>query len=176
MDRKVIAGLLIALLLCIGGCASSGSGQTQSPAPVSTEPVNEIPSDSQIIEDLKTSKTPAGKTVGKQDEDILELKHWKYGAERNEQSAAPKPPQEPIEPQPPTMEEVTYEGWEPVSIQLLSQEEIESIIKQLQESGYLKENSNEADFQNAIRDFQRDNSLPVTGKLDAQTRELLKKK
>jgi len=175
MDRKVVASLLIALLLCMGGCTIPGSGKAQSP-PVSTEPADQIPSDTQIIEDMKESKTPAGKTMGEQDEDILELKHWKYSSERNEQLGAPQPPQEPIEPQSPIMEEVTDEDWESVSIQLLSQEEIESIIEQLQESGYLKENSDEADFQNAIRDFQRDHSLPVTGKLDSQTRELLNKK
>lgn len=177
MDRKVIAGILILLFFCIGGCAASGGGKGSSSASVSTQSPDQIPSDTQIIDGMKTSKTPAGKPVGEQNEDLLELKHWKYGSDRTEQPSEPQSPQEPEQSRAPVLDKVTNDDWEPVSIQLLSQEEIEFIVKQLIELGYLKGPAqNEADFQSAIRDFQRDHSLPITGKLDGQTRELLNKK
>lgn len=177
MDKKVVAIILVVLFFCTGGCAVSGGGKSSSSTPVSAKSADEIPSDTQIIEGMKTSKTPAGKPVGEQNEDILELKHWKYGSDRTEQLSEPQLPHEPEQPQVPVLEEATSDDWEPVSIQLLSQEDIEFIVKQLIKLGYLKGPAqNEADFQSAIRDFQRDHSLPITGKLDAQTRELINKK
>jgi len=50
-------------------------------------------------------------------------------------------------------------------------------MKTLIQLGYLKEPvKSQLEFQAAIRDFQRDNSLLATGKLDGPTRELLSNK
>lgn len=181
MGKKLTTGIILILLFCISGCAGFNTGQTSS-APVSTPAQPEIPTDTEIIEGMKTGKTPAGgKTIGQQDEDILELKHWKYGSERAQPPGQQVPdqpvsPQLPQQPQSPIMDELGN-NWETVSIPILSQEEIEKIIEQLIDSRYIRGPvTSELEFRNAIRDFQRDNSLPVTGKLDGPTRELLRAK
>ncbi len=178
MGKKLIATLILFLLLWISGCSGSNTSQNSSTA-VQTE----IPTDTEIIEGMKTSKTPAeGKKVSQQNEDILELKHWKYGSERTQPSAQQIPeqpvyPQPPQQPQLPVMDESGREDWETVSIQILSEEEIVKTMKTLIQLGYLKEPvKTELEFQAAIRDFQRDNSLLATGKLDGPTRELLSNK
>ena len=65
---------------------------------------------------------------------------------------------------------------EAVSIPIISEEEMVQIIRRLIDLGYLAEPVSHQDFQAAISDFQRDNSLPATGKLDGPTRELLRDK
>lgn len=181
MDRKFTAGIILILLFCISGCSDSNTGGSTS-NPVSIPAQSEIPTDTEIVEGMKTGKTPAGNVVGQQNEDILELKHWKYGSERaqppvEQAPGQPLSPQPPLQPQLPVMDEWESDNWETVSIPILSQEEIEQIIKHLIDSGYIKESvTSELEFQAALRDFQRDNSLPNTGKLDGPTRELLRGK
>lgn len=174
MGKKLIVGMILLLLFCVSGCAAFSRESTVPPAQT------EIPKDTEIIEGMKTGKAPAGEAVGEQNEDILELKHWKYGSERAQPPAQPsaqQSPGQPEAPQPPelpVMDEPASDNWEAVSIQILSQEELVQIMKRLVELGYLKEPVSELEFQAAIRDFQRDNSLPITGKLDGSTRELLR--
>ena len=177
MGKKLIATIVLFLLLWISGCSGSNTSQNSSTA-VQTE----IPTDTEIIEGMKTSKTPTeGKKVSQQNEDILELKHWKYGSDRAQPSAQQTPeqpvsPQPPQQPQLPVMDE-SGEDWETVSIQILTEEEIVKTMKTLIQLGYLKEPvKSQLEFQAAIRDFQRDNSLLATGKLDGPTRELLSNK
>lgn len=174
MGKKLVAGMLLLLLFCVSGCAAYGSrgGQTTTPVPA------EIPKDTEFIEGMKTSKTPAGgTTVSQQNEDLLELKHWKYGSDRAEPSTqqAPDQPVPPQQPQLPVMDE-PVDSWETVSIPIISEEEMVQTIRQLIDLGYLTEPVSNQDFQAAIRKFQSDNSLPITGKLDGSTRELLKGK
>lgn len=175
MGKKLVAGMVLLLLFGVSGCAAYGGrgGQTTSPGPA-------VPKDTEIIEDMKISKTPAGKTVGEHNEDLLELKHWKYGSDRAQPSTQqatdePVPPQQPQQPQLPVMDE-SADNWETVSIPIISEEEMVQIIRQLIDLGYLKEPVSNQDFQAAIRIFQADNSLPATGKLDGSTRELLRAK
>ncbi len=180
MDKKFIASIILLLLFWVNGCADSNTRQSSS-TPVNTPAKTEIPTDSEIVEGLKTSKTPAGgKAVGEQNEDMLELKHWKYGSERAEPSAQqipdqPVSPQLPQQPQLPVMDDESN-NWEAVSIPIISEEEMVQIIRRLIDLGYLAEPVSHQDFQAAIRDFQRDNSLPATGKLDGPTCELLRGK
>lgn len=177
MGKKITTGIILFLLFCISGCSGSYTG-----SPVSTPAQSEIPTDTEIIDEMKTGKTPAGKVVGQQNEDILELKHWKYGSERAEPSVQQSPgqpisPQLPQQPQLPVMDELESDTWETVSIPILSQEEIEQIIKKFFDSGYIEAPiTSESEFQAAVRHFQRDNSLPGTGVLDGPTRELLRGK
>ena len=178
MVKKFITGIVLFLILCVSGCALPGGEKAESTVtPVPTE----IPKDTEIIEGMKTSKTPAGKVVGQEDEEILELKHWKYGSERaqpaaqQQSSEQPVPPQPPQQPQLPTMDNESN-SWEAVSLQIISEEEMVQIVRQLIAWGYLTEPVSHQEFEDAIRNFQRDNSLPITGKLDGPTRELLKGK
>lgn len=181
MGKKITTGIILFLLFCISGCSGSYTGGSSSSL-VSTPAQSEIPTDTEIIEEMKTGKTPAGKVVGQQDEDLLELKHWKYASKRAEPSVLQSPgqpvsPQLPQQPQLPVVDELGSDTWETVSIPILSQEEIEQIIKKLIDSGYIKEPvSSKLEFQTAVRHFQRDNSLPGTGVLDGPTRELLRGK
>ncbi len=176
MGKKLIATIILFLLLWISGCSGSNIGQSSS-APVQTE----IPADTEIMEGMKTSKAPTGvKKVSQQNEDILELKHWKYGSERaqpsGQQSAdQPVSPQPPQQPQLPVMDD-EINNWEAVSIPIISEEEMVQIIRRLIDLGYLAEPVSHQEFQAALHCFQLDNSLPATGKLDGTTRELLKDK
>jgi hypothetical protein len=179
MGKKLVAGMVLLLFFWISGCADSNTRQSSS-TPVNTPAKTEIPTDTEIVEGLKTSRTPAGgKTVGEQNEDILELKHWKYGSERAQPSAQQTPDQ-PVSPQPPQQPQLPVmddeSNWEAVSIPIISEEEMVQIIRRLIDLGYLAEPVSHQDFQAAISDFQRDNSLPATGKLDGPTRELLRDK
>jgi hypothetical protein len=176
MGKKVIISILLVLFLGIGGCGASGG--RMSPGSVDTKALKGIPDDEEIITGI-SGKSPAAKSTYKQDEDILELKHWKYGSERLQPVSSPTlkephPPREPEIPEASGLDEVSLDNWEPVSIELLSMEEIELIMKSLIELGYLEGPVNsDKDFADALRAFQKDNSLLITGKLDSQTRELL---
>ncbi|HHV16884.1 MAG TPA: peptidoglycan-binding protein [Gelria sp.] len=186
MGKKLITSIVLLLLLCVSGCAVFIG---RSGAPATTPVRSDIPSDTEIIEGMKAGKTPAGKVVGQQNEDILELKHWKYGSERAQPSVQqstdePDSLQSPGEPDPPQlprqsrslgMDEIG--NWETVAIPILSEEEFEQILKQLIDLGYLKKPvDSELELQRAIRNFQKDHSLPVTGELDGSTRELIRGK
>jgi len=177
MGKKLIATIILFLLLWISGCSGSNIGQSSS-APVQTE----MPTDTEIMEGMKTSKTPAGvKKVSQQNEDILELKHWKYGSERAQPSGQqstdqPVSSQPPQQPQMPVMDELGSDNWEAVSIPIISEEEMVQIIRRLIDLGYLTEPVGHQEFESALRIFQIDNSLPSTGKLDGPTRELLRDK
>ncbi|MDD3898976.1 MAG: hypothetical protein PHE82_08540, partial [Syntrophomonadaceae bacterium] len=119
MGKKLIVGMILLLLFCVSGCAAFSRESTVPPAQT------EIPKDTEIIEGMKTGKTPAGEAVGEQNEDILELKHWKYGSERAQPPAQPsaqQSPGQPEAPQPPelpVMDEPASDNWEAVSIQIL---------------------------------------------------------
>ena len=177
MGKKLIATIVLFLLLWISGCSGSNTSQNSSTA-VQTE----IPTDTEIIEGMKTSKTPTGgKKVSQQNEDILELKHWKYGSERVQPSDQQSPdqavsPQPPQQPQMPVMDEPGSDNWETVSIPIISEEEMVQIVRRLIDLGYLAEPVSHQEFEAALRIFQIDNSLPATGKPDGPTRELLKDK
>lgn len=178
MGKKVMTGILLVLFLGISGCSASGEKVSHSPA--ATKAVQEIPDDKEIITGI-SGKSPVAKSVVKQNEDIQELKHWKYGSERLQPASSqalnePQAPREPEMPEAPGLDEVSTDNWEPVAIQLLSEEEFEMIMKRLIDAGYLEgPASNGEDFQAALRTFQKDNCLPVTGKLDSSTRELFMK-
>ena len=142
MDKKLIASIILLLLFWVSGCADSNTRQSSS-TPVSTPTQTDIPTDTEIIEGMKTGKTPVGggKTVDQQNEDLLELKHWKYGSERAEPSAQQTPdqpisPQLPQEPQLPVMDNESN-NWEAVSIPIISEEEMVQIIRRLIYLGYI---------------------------------------
>ena len=177
MGKKLIATIILFLLTWISGCSGSNIGQSSS-APAQTE----LPTDTEFIEGMKTSKTPTGgKTVVQQNEDILEMKHWKYGSERVQPSDQQSPdqavsPQPPQQPQMPVMDEPGSDNWETVSIPIISEEEMVQIVRRLIDLGYLAEPVSHQEFEAALRIFQIDNSLPATGKPDGPTRELLRDK
>lgn len=174
MDKKVITAIFIFLFIVISGCITSGGGGSTTPAINQT--LEEIPKDTEIIEGMKSSKS-VGNSVKQQNEDILELKHWQYGTPRatGELVSEPEPLQAPVPPQEPTMNETSDDNWEAVSIEIISQEEFELLMARLIELGYLKAPAqNEAEYEAALREFQRDRSVEATGKMDASTRAIIK--
>lgn len=129
----MLSGIILSTMLI--GCGSSPSVQ---PAAESTR----IPSDADIIANI----TPDTGSIGQHDEDILELKHWKYGINNNEPVGSA------------------------VSFQLVSEEDMKQIIDRLIEGGYLSgQPEDEKEFSRALRDFQHDKGLTLTGKLDSAT-------
>lgn len=134
-------------MVIVSGCRSAPADEiTPKPAKLRT--------DAEIISDLTSS--PGTATL--QNEDLLELKHWKYGA---------RPPA--------TSQNQQFTGESTASFQFLSGEELDKIVEQLIKTGYLTEKpADQSTFAAALRNFQHDNELPVTGQLDLATTEKIK--
>lgn len=131
------------------------------------KPTATIPSDAEIIQSLSST----GEEGASQNQDILELKHWQDGA-RPLQDGSPADP----------LDEPAKSGGSPASsydrqttsIQLLTVEEMDRTVQRLIEAGYLDGRpDHQQDYQEALRKFQQDRGLPVTGELDRETRTLL---
>lgn len=137
----LLTGLILGLVIV--GCDHRESVRNNNQMAVD----NQIPSDAEIIEDLTSSK----KTITNQDEDLLELKHWQYGAT----------PSQPAE-------------GTTISYQLVDDEQMNHIINCLIEGGYLSEQpGDEYTFRRALQEFQQDRGLLAKGELDAATLEAL---
>jgi len=179
MNRKVVIIVLITGLLSISACGQNSSNMaTNVSQPENTETQQKkIMRDEEFIEKLGQSD----RNLTKQDEDILELKHWKYGVKPPDmQESTPVPAQttgqadslrqlrNPVGPQ----DAADYR--KPVSIKIISEKEMDIICANLIKMGYLSASGfSEAEFKAAVTKFQTDNNLKATSNLDSETLELL---
>jgi hypothetical protein len=130
---------LLFLGLALAGCGASGATGNNAD--------QQIPSDAEIIKGLTSDKN----TITDQDEDLLELRHWRYGADTGQSAQG-------------TI--ITY--------QLVTDEQMDYIIENLIEGGYLSEQpQDEYTFRSALQNFQKDRGLVANGELDAGTLEAL---
>ncbi len=180
MNRKVIIVLIIALL-SISACGQDSSKtatkNTANPETITTKTQpKEIMSDEEFIEKLGQSDTDSNKR-----DDILELKHWKYGVES---PAMQEPTQNPIKTtnQPdslrqlknPVSQQDAVDYRKPVAINILSEKQMDIICANLIKMQYLPASGfSESDFKAAVISFQTDNGLKATGNLDSETLDLL---
>lgn len=134
-------------------------------------------SDEEFIEKLGQSET--GST--KQDDAIVELKHWKYGVKPPDmQQSAPKPAQTTGQTDPlqqlrtPVGQQDVADYRKPISINIISEKEMDIICANLIKMKYLPASGfSEAEFKAAVTMFQTENNLKATGNLDSETLELL---
>ncbi|MGR6835349.1 peptidoglycan-binding domain-containing protein [Syntrophomonas erecta] len=168
MDKKLslfISFMLVVIcFLPIGGC---NSGNT-SPS----KPSADLPSDADIIRGLEDEKN----SLTRQDESRLELKHWKYGVKTSGENIVEGENSElqPLLPRRPVTPEDAREYQETVNIQFVTADEMDAVIQELINQGYLKKKAvSEQEFIQALTDYQRDNGLDCTGKLDRATLDKL---
>lgn len=134
--------------------------------PSSGKRLEVMPSDIEVVQDITKEKS----TLTDQDEDRLEIKHWKYG-----QPSVPRQSSPAItEPTVKSYLEVEPDNWQRESIQFVSREEMDRVVDRLVEMKYLENNRvTEDEFFTALEDYQRDRGLPMTGKLDGVTLQSL---
>lgn len=153
--------LLVFILVLMGaGCSDSGSAQPVSAPAGKTSAA--IPSDAQLIEDLSSQPSD----ITDQNEDILELKHWKYGVRPPSTSAAV--------PDPSGTSAYPASDGQVVSFQFLTAEEMDQIVAALIKGGFLADKpTSEQEFRDALSKFQKQKQLTVSGELDAITMKSL---
>ncbi|HOB12043.1 MAG TPA: peptidoglycan-binding domain-containing protein [Syntrophomonadaceae bacterium] len=147
INKRILIGVMaVVFALMLIGCSNSSEIQ---PAETTVTQKKEIPSDADIIGDLTGDRD----STDLRDEDMLELRHWKYAVK-------------PVDTSP-------Y-GSTVISYQLVSEEDMDRIINRLTEGGYLSgQPGDEYEFSMALRDFQHDQGLPITGELDSDTLKAL---
>ncbi len=176
MNKKTIFSLAIIMLIIVSfsGCSSNN-----------TESANQNKKNTQVMKALDETVTSnkEKKDTTAANEDLIEMRHWKYAVNgpttmqsyvqvsensvdistgiNNSGSA--------------TAEQLSasYEK-EVVTIQLITEDEMDAIINNLASLGYLATPVSEAEFKDALKEFQVDNGLAVSGVLDAPTLSMLK--
>lgn len=160
--------ITVFLTATLSGCSSTVTNNTEK---------------NQTVTPKKGAKTLEGfdknviQTKGKdkdQQEELdnfsSEMKHWKYGVDK----PTTQTPSTPSAPAIPTVEGSNGDWNQPVSIELLSSDDMDNIINQLVAQGYLTQKTrNESEFKQALSAYQTDNNLQVTGELDRETLSLL---
>lgn len=160
LTSKLLIVLVFILVLTGAGCSDSGSAQSVS-APAAKNSA-EMPSDAQIIEDLSSQPSD----ITDQNEDILELKHWKYGVPPPSTSAAVSDPSA-------ASADPASDG-KVVSFQFLTVEQLDQIVAALIEGGFLADKpSSEQEFRDAVSKYQKQKGLAGNGELDAATIKFL---
>jgi|GEM_PF-3164027 len=130
--------------ISIGGCSGTDTGYSRLGNRIEQQ------GNPELMEGLDKSVIDKGSNNSGR-EDMIELKHLKYGR------------QGPVKEEP------------AVAIQFLSEEEMEEIVARLVELNYLEEGlRNKEAFRKAVFQFQKDQGIRATGELDAQTIDLLK--
>lgn len=153
--------VLVFILVLIGAGCSDGSSAQPVSAPAEKASA-EIPSDAQIIADLSSQPSD----ITDQNEDILELKHWKYGVRPPSTSADVSDPSV-------TGADPAADG-KVVSFQFLTAEEMDQIVAALIKGGFLADKpSSEQEFRNALSKYQNQKGLAGNGELDAVTIKFL---
>ncbi|MEN6348593.1 MAG: peptidoglycan-binding protein [Syntrophomonas sp.] len=154
--RKVVGLGLIMILLALSICACQG-GNTEKP------------------------DEPDKSVAGKQDSQNTDKPQANIEADGNSTDANPESNgdmEQQSKQEPQTQADETFpsgtaiadEPYTPVSIHLLTTEEMESIVDQLIKLGYLNEKpASEKEFGDALRKFQTDNKLASSGEIDADT-------
>ncbi|MDD3852506.1 MAG: peptidoglycan-binding domain-containing protein [Syntrophomonadaceae bacterium] len=182
MNRKVIITVLIIGLLSISACGQNSpktakKNVAQPMSATTGTQQKKIMRDEEFIETLGQPET--GST--KQDDDIVELRHWKYGVKPpTPQDSTPKPAKTTTQPDPllqlknPVNQQDAADYRKPIAISIISEKEMDIICANLVKMQYLPDSGfSEADFKAAVIKFQTDNSLKATGNLDTATLELL---
>lgn len=144
VNKRALASILAAVIfsMILIGCSSTSEVRTIE---TSGAKKTEIPSDAEIISSIAGDRD--ANTL--YDEDIQELKHWKYGVRPDSTGS--------------------YDD-KVISFQLVSEEDMDRIIDRLTKDGYLAgQPEDEYQFSQALRDFQHAQGLPVTGELDSAT-------
>ncbi len=146
MRYKLIAYFIMVLMI-IALCTGSSTAKT----------LKEIPSDTQIIEEMTKGKIKS--TVTQEDEKMVELKHWKYGQKSNKSNnAAVKKTTGNTVTQGKTS--VYAADYRPLSIYFPSEDEIKILTEGLIKLGYLKKpTSNQQEFINALDAFRSDYNI-----------------
>jgi len=192
MNKKAIIVILIGLNLSLfSGCSFEDDESVSGCANKDTEMLEAL--DKNIIS-IKSKSTNS-----KPNDDLVEMRHWKYGVKgpvTNEsgQEAAEGPgdcyPTSGYDYETSSADSGsnndspdyanntannTYNN-EVVSIQILTEEEMDAIIAKLVNSGYLEYRAiTEEEFHEALRSCQLDHGLKNTGTLDTDTLCFLKK-
>lgn len=153
---KLLIVWLLILILTGSGCSDRSSAQPVG-APAAKDSA-EMPSDAQIIEGLSSQPSD----ITDQNEDILELKHWKYGVPPPSTSADGSNPSV-------TSAEPASDG-RVVSFQFLTVEELDQIVAALIEGGFLADKpGSEKELRDAVSKYQKEKGLAGNGELDAAT-------
>ncbi len=174
MKKKTVFSLLIIILIILSysGCASDKGGMVSEKAEVM-----------QALDETVTKE----KESNTANQDLIELRQCKYGgnaattyqsvgAEADDSNDTPSSGIVIPASTPATTEQLStsYEK-EVVTIQLITEDEMGMIIRKLLNLGYLESTAvSEADFKEALKKFQADNGLAVSGVLDASALSLLK--
>lgn len=180
INRLVLTGILAGVVfgITLTGCSSNPEtrpAQTNVPAETTAaEQKKEFPGDAEIIADISNSSSSSAQY----NEDIQELKHWKYWAQPNVSGSQPgsgvsshtgSQSGNSSQPRPYSSYSTAYDD-RVISYQFLSEEELDRFVSRLIAEGYLSgKPADKSEFANALRDFQRDQGLPATGELDAAT-------
>jgi len=122
---------------------------------VDAKTLKEIPTDTQIIQEMGKGKIKS--TVTKEDEKLVELKHWKYGQKNKStarnaenQTAGGRPALQ-------NNPSAYAEGSQTLSIYFPSEDDIKILTAGLIKLGYLKKpTSNQEEFMEALSSFQHD--------------------
>lgn len=143
---SLLAAIILSMMLA--GCSNSPE---VGPADSAVAGKKELPSDADIVAEITGDRDSSVQ----HDEDILELRHWKYGVQPDYTSS--------------------YNSTV-ISYQLVSEEDMNRIVDRLIEGGYLSgQPEDEYQFKNALRQFQHDQGLQITGELDSATMKALLK-
>ncbi len=177
MNKKTIFSMfiIILILLSFSGCSSNN-----------TKSANQNKKNTQVMEalDETVTSTKEKKAANTANEDLIEMRHWKYAVSgpatmQSDMQAS----EDPVDISSSnnnsgsaTSEQLSasYEK-EVVTIQLITEDEMDAIINKLISLGYLGSILvSEAEFKDALKEFQVDNGLSVSGVLDSPTLLMLK--
>ncbi len=177
MNKKTILSLTVIMLMIswLSGCSSDETGS-----------VNNNDKQTEVMQALDETVTSTKEEEGANtaNEDLAEMRHWKYGVNgpaANQSAGSGSENQldisaSSIASSASTAEQLSasYQS-EVVTIQLLTEDEMDAIINKLLSLGYLGSKTvSESEFKEALKKFQADNKLAASGVLDSPTLSLLK--
>jgi hypothetical protein len=183
MNQKTIIVFIILVLL---GCGLPGCKTGKSSVPTSKGNDN--------IEVMKAlddtiNNAQDKKTVSQGNQDLAEMRHWKYavsgplndgtadsgGEEDGPSKLTDQDDNMAYFSYPSSGQSGTYSS-EVLNVQLITEEEMDAAVDCLVAEGYLSMPIDESQFANALKKYQSDNGLPVSGLLDSATRTHLRGK
>ncbi len=176
MNEKIIffAAIIILTVFSFSGCSADNS-----------KGVSQNKKNTQVMQSLdETISSSMEKKTRTANEDLMEMRQWKHEVNGPADNQSDTPAAGNLEAvclssgstDTPGQLSASFQE-EVVSIQLLNQDEMDTVINKLNNLGYLGSTAvSESEFKDALEKFQRDNKLVVSGVLDSLTLSILKTK